>query len=158
MSIHTKTNKLTEADRYRSLMKGLDSDLANVTTFEIDGRTFTKVALVALFQGHLDAIGATAATKATWKQAVVKEREAAVVAKKGYAAVVRYLRSRFGPTAEQLADFGVAPAKPHRSTAATKAEGAVKGLATRRANHPPRKRKGSQAAAGAPGNGQPVKA
>jgi hypothetical protein len=136
-----KTNKLTVADRYQALLKGLASDLPSVTTFDVDGETLAKASLVALLQASIDAMSATAAAKAAYQLAIGKERTAKAAAGPAYAAMERYLRARFGPSAKQLADFGIAPAKPHHTTAATKAEAVVKGQATRKANHPAKKPK-----------------
>src|SRR5579863_1386718 len=101
-----KTNKLTVADRYQALLKGLTSDLPSVTTFDVDGATLAKASLVALLQASIDAMNATAAAKAAYQLAIGKERTAKAASSPAYAAMVRYLRARFGPSAKQLADFG----------------------------------------------------
>jgi hypothetical protein len=125
----TKVAKVNEA---LSVIAGLTEHFPNEGKLSVGGKAISRAALVAIFQGHLDAIHEVEAALAAFQAAVRKERAIAKRTKTTRALLRSTLRSKFGTDVRVWADFGLKLAKkPGPKTVASKLAGVRKREAAR---------------------------
>jgi hypothetical protein len=115
--------------------------LAPNGAFFVDNVQLTSAQVVGLFHQHLAALALSRELLTQWRAAVRAARKLRPNAQAALVAVRNYLVLTFGATGTELAALGFAAATQRKVSAArTKATAGAKSAATRKANHPPRKR------------------
>jgi hypothetical protein len=127
------TQKSETIASFTALMKGINTDLPNIDPFVMAGQTIPRATVLGALQGRIDAAEQTRAAATAFHLAVESERAVALNANALRAALKLLVQSQFGPKSTKLQDFGFLPRKRTKTTAAAKAEGAVKAKATRKA-------------------------
>ena len=127
-----KVKLLTQA-QYQALITGIPIYCAK-TVFSVGGQTYSANQAVALIQSLLNATAATAAAKASAKQAVAAEEQvinqSAVVAR----AIRQIIALSFSKALPTLTAFGIQPRKaPRKLDTAQRAAATAKLEATRKA-------------------------
>jgi hypothetical protein len=102
----------------------------------LDGARYTPDELIAMLAERAELSEAVVAAKASWEEAVRRERENAERTKKVHAALRRAIHVMFGKCDARLSDFGMKPHKERRPLAPEeKVVVIAKILATRAARH-----------------------
>jgi hypothetical protein len=125
----TKLDKLTQA---KSRLHGLTKHFPKQGKAKVGGKAVSRAELIALFQGHLDAMDDVDAARIALVMAVAKERALAKRVKATTEALTAWVSMVFGPDVAVWADFGLKIAKkPGPKTAAAKLAGVQKRRAAR---------------------------
>jgi hypothetical protein len=128
----TKIDKLTHA---RNVLRGLTKHYPAHGRPRIGGKPFSRAELIALFQGHLDAMQEVETARIAFVVAVAKERVLAKRVKVTTVALRAFLSNVFGPSLAVWAEFGLQLAKkPGPKTVAGKVAGVRKRQAARDAS------------------------
>jgi hypothetical protein len=134
MSTQNHDTKLALSAQCTALVQGVNS--LPDPTLTLDGKTYSKAAVVAPLNACVAAIAATATAHTAWTQSVQNERDAVAAARAMIAALKPYLRVRLGKNNPALqSEFGVPPAKKTQKTVAVKSTAIAKAKATRVARH-----------------------
>ncbi len=130
-----KTNNTTLKSRNTSAVAGIDKHIT--TSITIDGTTFTKADLKALFQSHTTAITTNEALRKSLADGVVNARTLGDKVNTTYQLLRSSLIAQYGKNANAvLNDFGMtAPRTTGPKTVDAKATAAAKRTATRAARH-----------------------
>jgi hypothetical protein len=131
----TTTNRTTQQNADQKLVDGLNKHKAQITALPIGGQTLTPAQVIATVQARLDASSAALTAKATANAAVLAERTERTQTKAFVFSLRQVIRSMFGASPDILADFGLAPPKPHKPTPQKKVTAAAKAKATRTLRH-----------------------
>jgi len=116
------------------LISGLQKHQPNQTLL-IDGKSYTTAEVVQILQALIDALNATVAARAAYKQTVASS-EALVAADRPIVRDIKQsIQIMYGNTTSVLSDYGLSPRKTTTRTATEKAAAADKALATRKARH-----------------------
>jgi hypothetical protein len=151
MSSNNHDTKLSLSAQCDALVQGVTS-LAD-PTLTLDGKPYTKDAVLAPLRACVTAIAATSAAHSAWSQAVQQEHDAIAAARAMIALLKPYLQVRLGKSNPALqSQFGIAPAKKGEKTVAVKSTAIAKAKATRAARHTmgPKQRKAVTGATAAP--------
>ncbi len=127
------TTKLTIEGAYAALITGIETDLANVTTFLLNGQSYGRDALLAKFQSRIDASKKSKASKSVWHQDVEAEHELDVEVAPLRKAMKSYVEAGFGKNSSKAQDFGFGSRRPRKAKAATKATAVAKAAKTKTA-------------------------
>ena len=101
----------------------------------VNGAIMTTAQLMALFQGHLDAITKVDSLRAQLTAAIQSEEKLRASAKGATICLRNYVAAAYGEASTQYGSLGFSPRKPAQKTAAEKAQAVTKLLATREARH-----------------------
>jgi hypothetical protein len=101
----------------------------------INGKTMTGTQIVALLQGHLDAIATLDHLRAQTKTAVQGERTERATVKAAVVCIRNYIALAFGEQSTQFTSLGFVPRKQAVKSAEVKAQAVKKLRATREARH-----------------------
>jgi hypothetical protein len=101
----------------------------------MNGKTMNGTQLVALLQGHLDAIATVDHLRAQTKTAVQGERTERATVKAAVLCIRNYVALAFGEQSTQFTSLGFVPRKQAVKSAEVKAQAVKKQLATREARH-----------------------
>ncbi|HEV3191241.1 MAG TPA: hypothetical protein VGY54_12120 [Polyangiaceae bacterium] len=132
-TINVTAQKATVAALLAALVKGIDTDLAGVDPFLLDGTLHARAQLLARFQAALDAFVSVKSARTALLQAVANQKAALAQTRPLRAGMKRFLQIQFGPSSPKLQDFGFTPARIPSTPVKTKAEAKVKSAATRAA-------------------------
>jgi len=126
-------SKVIRIEKYRAMITGVQTNVGTKATIAILGTATAQPDIVSSLQGFIDAADATAAALAAYREAVAKQKLAAVAANGTYLGVKAYALMEYGNAPSTLGEFGLQ--SPIRSTpdVATKAAANVKREATRTA-------------------------
>src|SRR5258708_5940801 len=116
---------------YKALLKGIETELKDVTSFLINQIVFTKQSLMERFQARIDAAEKTNADRTALHTSVAAERTLQLEVMPLRKGLKRFLESRYGNSSAELQKFGLTPAKVPQRRAATKPTGVTKAKATR---------------------------
>jgi hypothetical protein len=130
-TINVTAQKATVAALLAALVKGINTELAGVDPFLLDGTHFTRTELLARFQAALDAFASVKSARTALLQAVAKQKAALAQARPLRAGMKRFLQIQFGPSNPKLQEFGFTPARIPSTPVKTKAQAKVKSAATR---------------------------
>ena len=133
VTVNVSAQKATFAALLAALVKGINTDLAGVASFDIDGSHLARADLLARLRATLDAITAVKAARTALGQAVASQSSSVAQARTLRGGVKRFLQTQYGPTSPKLQDFGFAPARVAKTPVKTKAQAKVKAAATRSA-------------------------
>jgi hypothetical protein len=133
VTINVSAQRATFAALVAALVKGINTDLAGVDSFVIDGSRLARADLLARFQQTLDAIAAVKAARTALFQAVASQKTTLAQARALRGGVKRFLQTQLGPQNPKLQDFGFTPARVAKTLVTTKAQAKVKATATRAA-------------------------
>jgi hypothetical protein len=140
--------KVTMQTAYAALIAGLKGLFQPDDVLQLSTGSETCGGLIADFQQYLQAAEDTKGSYQAWRAQVEAERQTLASVKAKRAAVRALMESRFGKGGTQLMKLGFAPRKAAKKTVEAKAEGVVKGEATRKA----RGTKGKKQKLGVTGN------
>jgi hypothetical protein len=102
----------------------------------LDGARYTPDELIAMLAERVELSEAVVAAKASWEEAIRRERENAERTKRVHAALRKAIHVMFGKSDARLSDFGMKPHKERRPLAPEeKVVVVAKILATRAARH-----------------------
>jgi hypothetical protein len=132
-TINVSTQRATLAALLAALVNGINTELAGVDPFVLDGTTVPHADLLARIQAVLDAIASVKAARKALQQAIASQKAALAQGRPLRAAMKRYLQANYGPTSPKLQLFGFTPARTPKTLAATKAQAQVKAKSTRAA-------------------------
>ena len=121
-----------EAD-YKSLIVGLNTELATVDTLVIGGNTMARTDLVARFQARVDAAEAVKNGRTGLQALVAHERDVDTQVRPLRAATKVYLQGRYGKNSPKMQVFGFTQNRKPKASAQTKATAQAKAKATRAA-------------------------
>jgi hypothetical protein len=127
----TGVDKIAAEVSYQTLVNGLGTVLANVSSFELPSGTYTRGQLIGQFQQRIAAAEATKASNTTWRENVAAERELAAVTDPLRDQVRQVAIARLGKASAKLKQLGFTPAKKRQVPVATKAEAQSKAKGTR---------------------------
>jgi hypothetical protein len=134
MTTNKKDTKLEMSSTCAALLQGVNA--LPDSTFEMDGQTYAKAAVLGPLNAFIAAVAATTATHSAWLKAVQDEEAAAGAAHAMVAILKPYLRARLGKSNPALqSKFGVAPVKKAKKPVAVKSAAIAKSKATRAARH-----------------------
>ncbi len=127
--------KADKATRVGQLIAGTRKNFPNVSqAITLEGSPTTIGAALNELQSFIDHRNAVVAAQANAKEAVATEKAAAPALNAFILAFTAFIKQQLGPTAAELADFGIPVAKARApQTAAQKAVAAAKRKATREA-------------------------
>jgi hypothetical protein len=125
-----RTSQAQSVARERAAIRGIQKRLQGMT-FIILGVPYSAETLEALFQGHIDAVAATASLRAQVAGAVKTAHDLTARLHPIFLALQTILRIQLNNAPDALADFGMVPRKIARRSAATNLIAAVRGKATR---------------------------
>jgi len=109
--------------------------LGHFASLPVGSQVMTPNQLVQLFTDRAAAAQAVQAATAARAAAVVANREKRALTGPTASAFRRIVQGMFAHSPDTLAEFGLSPLKAPKKSAATKAEAAVKNVATRKARH-----------------------
>jgi hypothetical protein len=132
-TINIATQKTTLEAEYKRLINGINTELAGVDSFVINGVAWTRPDLLTRLQSRIDASEKTKAARTNLHNIVNSEQELQLEIAPLRAGLKTYLQSRFGKTSGKLQLFGFAQNKSTQKTAQAKADAVVKSKATRKA-------------------------
>jgi hypothetical protein len=128
------SNSAALAKAETTIVAQLPTVLGKVT-IPINGQMLTTVQIVALVQGHLDALTELVDLRAQTAAAILAERTQRKTVKAAVICIRNYVASAFGDQSSQYASLGFAPRKVAQKSAESKAQAVNKLLATRAARH-----------------------
>jgi len=130
-----KTGKADKATRVGQLIAGTKKNFPKVSqAITLEGTSTTIGAALNELQSFIDNRNAVVTAQGNARTAVAAERAAAPALDAFISAYVAFIKLQFGPTATELADFGIPVRKaPAPKTAEQKAVAAAKRKATRQA-------------------------
>jgi hypothetical protein len=119
----TSNSKVIRIEKYRAMITGVQTNVGTKATIAILGTATAQPDIVSSLQGFIDAADATAAALAAYREAVAKQKLAAVAANGTYLGVKAYALMEYGNAPSTLGEFGLQ--SPIRSTpdVATNAHG-----------------------------------
>ncbi len=127
----TKQTRRSTLDRDQAVIGGIHKHLAN-QSFVVGDQTYTSQQIVDVFQGRVNTgLGAQAA-RATYRAAVMTDREQRSGTSSFVTAFLSIVRGMFKNPAT-LEDFGLSPRKSTKTSVGAKAEAIAKSKATREA-------------------------
>jgi hypothetical protein len=135
MNRSDRPNKKTALALNQKAIEGIDTYFANVKTLTLAGTSYTPATLKAVLQAEIDADNAVDKVEAQYTQQVVAAQLARSKGRAARKALKAYVLGNYGADAVQmLKDLGIAVPKPKGvKTAESKAQGAEKATATRKA-------------------------
>ncbi len=132
-TINIATQKTTIEAEYKTLINGINTELAGVDSFVINGITYSRADLLAQLQSRITASEATKTARTALHNAVNSEQDLQQQMLLVRAGMRAYLVSRFGKGSGKLQLFGFAQTKTTQKTAQSKAAAVAKAKATRTA-------------------------
>jgi hypothetical protein len=129
--VNIAAQKATILATYQALITGLNDAPADLQSYVIASKTYTKAELVTHFQGRIDAAKKTIAARTALHLAVVSEKEVATLVAPLRAGLKTVLQGRFGRGAAELQQFGFTPQKKAQRAATTKAAAVLQNRSTR---------------------------
>jgi hypothetical protein len=132
---NNNTGKADKATRVGQLIAGTKKNFPKVSQqITLDGSSTTIGAALNELQSFIDNRNAVVTAQANAKEAVATEKAATPALNAFINAYIAFIKLQFGPTAAELADFGIPVAKARAPlSAAQKAVAAAKRAATREA-------------------------
>jgi hypothetical protein len=118
---------------FQSLVDGINTELADVSSYVISGKTYTKADLLAVLTARIDAGKQTLAARTAMHLAVAKEQTLLPTALALREGVKLFLAMRYGKESPMLQKFGYAQRKTTQTAAVTTANAVKKSAATRAA-------------------------
>jgi hypothetical protein len=132
----TKTNnRLVQVHIDQKMAAATLKFLGHFTSLPVGSQVMTPDQIVQLFTDRAAAAQAVQAATAARAAAVVAHREKRALTGPTASAFRRIVQGMFAHSPDTLAEFGLTPLKAPKKSAATKAEAAVKNVATRKARH-----------------------
>ena len=131
----TTASKVTLGDELRSLQSGVAANLTDDHTMNIGGVAYTPSELKVKIQEFIDVQTKTIDAKNAFHTFVGNEKVSNAAARTFRNQVHGCLVARYGKDNAILTQFGFQPAKPKKTTVATKAVAALKVKATRTARN-----------------------
>jgi len=107
-----KANLTRQLSLVQSLISGIQKHLSTASSLSFGGQTTTPAALIALLTAWIAAVNVLAAARAQTKNALAAERAQEVAIEGVVKALIAYVEATYTDAAV-LADFGLAPRKPH---------------------------------------------
>ncbi|HEY4015809.1 MAG TPA: hypothetical protein VGM06_20855 [Polyangiaceae bacterium] len=131
-------NKSSRPDRTsadQKLIDGMGKHGAAIPAFLIGGVSQTPAQMVAALQGRIDDANAVVTSRATWQNAVAKDKAGSALSRSYVARMRQALLVAFADQVDVLADFGLTGRKTRVVTPEEKVTAAAKARATRAARH-----------------------
>jgi hypothetical protein len=135
MTTKSKTSRTEVQATDQHLIDGLKKHEQALASLFIDGVSAKTADIVAVLQARGDAAKRTLATRATWQEAVLAERNERAKSKTLVSGLRQALKVAFANSPEALADFGLSPRKAAATTPEKRVAAAAKAKATRAARH-----------------------
>src|SRR5258708_13072153 len=129
--VNIASQKAAIEAEYKALLKGIQTELNDVTSFMINQIVVRKQSLMERFQAAIDAAEKTKTDRTALHASVAAERTLQLEVAPLRKGLKRFLESRYGNSSAELQKFGLTPAKVPQRPAATKATGVTKAKATR---------------------------
>jgi hypothetical protein len=129
----SKNSKVIRIEKYRTMIAGVQSNVGTKTTIVIQGTATSQPDIVSSLQGYIDAVDATAAALAAYREAVAKQDVAAAAANVTYLGVKSYALIQYANQASTVGEFGLELPVRKTPDVATKAAANAKRKATRTA-------------------------
>jgi hypothetical protein len=130
-----KNNRTDQVAADQKLIDGLTKHAATITSLVIAGATFTTSEIVGKVQARVDDAIAVRSTRATWQNAVKKEKDGRLASRTFVSGLKQALLVAFSGQIDALADFGLTARKPRVLTPQQKSAATAKAKATRAARH-----------------------
>lgn len=130
-----KISKLTKTTRNRTMIAGIKKHAKLFDEVPIGSRRLKAKDLVAIFEGHLEAIDAIVKYDKLKSQSVLLEARLEKAILELWKLVSYAVRGHFGHDSAVLRDFGVKPYRKRVLSVATKAVAVAKRKATRKARN-----------------------
>jgi hypothetical protein len=128
-----RTSKIVSVDSDKTLIKGLNSNFTQKTSFVLNGEELSVAQIVAALNGRVAAAADSTAKEIAWRAAVKTEREKDEAVQPLRQALKAALVSRYGSDAQELKEFSFPPAKERKVSVKTKAKAQEQSIATRAA-------------------------
>lgn len=147
----SKNSKALFIALLKALISAINTDLPNVTSFTLNGRTLARADLLAALQAFIDAATDTATANQSWRAKVSAEKAARVEAAALVSGMKTYVQGVYGKASPEVLKFGFKPVTPPAKTAVSKVVAVTKGAATRQLRNPltPTEKKALKASVGA---------
>jgi hypothetical protein len=147
----SKNSKALFIALLKALIGAINSELPNVLSFTLNGRTITRADLLAALQAFIDAATDTTTANNAWRAKVSAEKAARVEAAGLVSGMKIYVQGVYGKASPEVLKFGFKPATPPARTLVSKVIGVTKGAATRQLRNPltPTEKKALKASVGA---------
>jgi septal ring-binding cell division protein DamX len=129
----SKNNKVIRIEKYRTMITGVQTNVGTKATIGIRGTVTAQPVIVSTLQGYIDAADATAAALAAYREAVARQKLAAVAANGTYLGVKAYALAQYGNVPSTLGEFGLQVPVRKTPVVATKAAANAKRTAKRTA-------------------------
>jgi hypothetical protein len=132
----SKNSKVMKIEKYRTMIAGVQSNVGTKATIAIQGTATSQPGIVNALQGFIDAADAAAAALAAYREAIAKQKLAAVAANGVYLGVKVYALQQYGNQPSTLGTFGLPVPTRKTPDGATKAAANAKREAVRLAKTP----------------------
>jgi hypothetical protein len=125
----SKTSRASTIARNTNAIAGIKKRFT--TAIVLVGVSYTPEALIALFQSHIDGLGAVPSAEGRWKAAILAARALAVTVDAVLASLLAVIRTTYVNQPDALADFGLVPKKPRTVDPVKQVLAAARNRATR---------------------------
>jgi hypothetical protein len=132
-TLNVTTQKISGEAQFEALKDGINTKLADVTTFILGKQTFARADLMTRIQARIDAFEATRTARKQWQAAVASEKALQAQVAPLRASLKKYLQARFGAEDPEMQSFGFSQAKTPQRTVAAKSAAVENAQATRAA-------------------------
>jgi hypothetical protein len=131
----TIKNQHDRIARDLKMAAGITKHFQKKASFTLSGEKYTSEELLSLLQARTDAARTAQTARAAWLNAAAALQEQLAKTDPVFANLQQQLLSTYSPTANELADFGIAPRKRPVLTAEQRLAAVQKRRATRNARH-----------------------
>jgi hypothetical protein len=131
----TYRNQHDRIARDLKMAEGITKHFHKKASFTLSGETYTSDELLSVLQARTDATHAAQTARVAWLNAAAALQEQLAKTDPVLASLQQQLLSTYSPTANELADFGIAPRKRPMLTSEQRVEAVQKRRATRQARH-----------------------
>ena len=129
---HNNNRAATQA-RDGQVIAGIEKNLQNVPSLQLEGETYTPTSLTALIESRIKAAQAVDVAKASWLDAVKTYEAIDAKVTPAMRGLRQYAFNAYGRTSPKLADFGFRPPATATQTTEQKQTAVQKRRATRAA-------------------------
>jgi len=129
--VNVATQRASLEAEYKALVAGITTELSDVTSVTLRGVVYTKDALIAKFQGRIDASEKTKTARTALHALVAIEQGVDQAVAPLRMDFKQFLNSRYGKNSPELQKFGYLQAKKPQRTVVAKATAVSSNQATR---------------------------